>query len=177
MHFRTVRSATVGLGNVALGTALLVAACSSGQTTATSPPQQPPHTTVAVRSVDGTTTLVDTAGKVLYTNDQDRPGHPMCTTSGCTAIWAPLTVKGAQPTAASAVPGTVGSVALPDGERQATWNGRPLYTFSLDAPGQASGAGVRDSFGGTDFVWRAAVTKGHAPAQSSGSSDGSGYSY
>ncbi len=190
MHLRTIRPITVALGAVTLGIALLAAACSSGQPTATSAEQSPGGATVSVRTVDGAAVLVDSAGKALYTNDQDRPGRLMCTTSDCTAIWQPLLVQGARSKAGGTVPGTVASVARPEGSRQVTWNGMPLYTFSFDhGPGKVTGDGFRDTFDGTSFVWHAAVTEGQAPAQPGGSSGsggggsryggsgGSGYSY
>jgi predicted lipoprotein with Yx(FWY)xxD motif len=175
MHVNTIRPVTVALGVATLGTALLAAACSSGQPTAASAAQRSGSATVSVATVDGAAVLVGPDGKTLYTNDQDRPGRPVCTSSDCTAIWEPLTVANAQPTAGAAVIGNVASVALPDGTRQVTWKGMPLYTFSFDhGRGQVSGDGFHDSFGGTSFVWHAAVAQGHTPAKPSG---GSGYSY
>jgi hypothetical protein len=53
-----------------------------------------------------------------------------------------------------------------------TFDGKPLYTFVQDSPGQATGNGVMDSFGGTSFTWSAAMTGG-APASSGSSSSGS----
>jgi predicted lipoprotein with Yx(FWY)xxD motif len=175
MHHKTIRPITVGLGAATLGIGLLAAACSTGQPAATSAGQGSDGATVSVRTVGGAAVLVDSAGKALYTNNQDRPGRPICTGSDCHAIWEPLTVHGARPTTGAKVTGKVASVALRDGTRQVTWKGLPLYTFSLDhGPGDLAGNGVHDSFGGTRFVWHAAVSSGHAAAQSSG---GSGYAY
>jgi predicted lipoprotein with Yx(FWY)xxD motif len=57
-----------------------------------------------------------------------------------------------------------------------TYDGKPLYTFSLDGrAGQAKGNGFTDAFGGTQFKWHAAVVSGTASAPSS--SDGNGYGY
>ena len=74
---------------------------------------------------------------------------------------------------------------------QLTFNGKPLYTFVQDSPGQATGNGVTDSFGGTSFTWTAASTGGSAASSgssamptttsssssSSGGSSGGGYGY
>jgi predicted lipoprotein with Yx(FWY)xxD motif len=174
MNLKTIRPMTAALGVVTLGIAPFAAACSSGQTAAAGTAQRS-ATTVAMRTVDGSAVLVGPDGKTLYTNNQDRPGRPMCTSSDCTAIWAPLTIAGAQPTAGTTVTGKVASVTLPDGARQVTWKGMPLYTFSFDnSAGQDNGNGVHDSFGGTNFVWHAAMTPGQQPAQMS---NGSGFSY
>jgi len=175
MNLRTIRPMTAALGVVTLGIVPFAVACSSGQTAAAGTAQSSGNTTVAMRSLGGSAVLVGRDGKTLYTNNQDRPGRVMCTSSDCTAIWEPLTIAGMQPTAGATVTGKVASVTLPDGVRQVTWKGMPLYTFSFDnGPGQDSGNGVHDSFGGTSFVWHAAMTAGQQPAQSS---NGSGYSY
>jgi hypothetical protein len=56
------------------------------------------------------------------------------------------------------------------GTNQVTYNGKPLYTFVQDKPGQATGNGAMDSFGGTSFTWTAAMVGGAAAASSSASS-------
>ena len=58
--------------------------------------------------------------------------------------------------------------------------GKPLYSFVQDSPGQVTGNGVSDSFGGTNFTWTAA-TVGGAPSASGATtttsgSNGGGYS-
>jgi hypothetical protein len=65
---------------------------------------------------------------------------------------------------------------------QVTFGGKPLYTFVQDTPGQATGNGAMDSFGGTSFTWTAATTSAPASAgaTSTGSSSGGssgGYGY
>ena len=70
---------------------------------------------------------------------------------------------------------------------QVTFGGKPLYTFVQDSPGQATGNGATDSFGGTSFTWTAAMSGGAAASslerehhrllgRSSGGSSG-GYGY
>jgi Secreted repeat of unknown function len=55
-----------------------------------------------------------------------------------------------------------------------TFDGLPLYTFDEDTPGQATGNGFADSFGGTNFVWTAATASGKATPSSAGTADSSG---
>ena len=169
---------TAALGVVTLAVASLAAACSSGQSAAAGAGQASGSSggasggdTVSVRTIGGARVLVGPDGKTLYTNNQDRPGHPMCSSSDCHAIWTPLAVQGAQPSTGTTVTGTVGTVALPGGTRQVTYNGMPLYAFSFDrSAGTENGNSVHDSFGGTSFVWHAAMPQAQAPMQSSNGS-------
>ena len=94
--------------------------------------------------------LTDARGNTLYESEQES-GKVLCTSSGCTAVWRPLTVSGdAQPTASSGVTGDLSTMQRPDGTRQVTLDDKPLYTFSFDhGPGDTSGNGVQDSFGST----------------------------
>jgi predicted lipoprotein with Yx(FWY)xxD motif len=122
--------------------------------------------TVSTKSVGGVgTVLVDSQGMVLYSNDQDS-GSKIACTGECLSFWTPLSApSGGQPTSAdSAVQAKLG---VTDG--QVTFDGMPLYTFVQDKPGQATGDGFQDSFGGTTFTWTAAAT-GSAPASSSSGS-------
>lgn len=144
--------------------------------------------TVSVQSIGGKSVLVDAKGDALYTNDQDTSSMIACT-GQCTSFWPPLAAptKG-QPTSSDAsVQGKLGSVKGSDGSSQVTFNGKPLYTFVQDSPGQVTGDGFSDSFGGTNFHWTVASTGGSsgaaapAPAptttSSSSSSGGGGYGY
>jgi predicted lipoprotein with Yx(FWY)xxD motif len=97
-------------------------------------------------------------------------------TGSCTKIWVPLTVKGT-PTADSSLMGKIGTVVRPDGRKQVTFNGKPLYTFAEDtSPKSVSGNGAADQFGGRHFNWTVASVGKTAPS-SSGGSGGGGYNY
>jgi predicted lipoprotein with Yx(FWY)xxD motif len=120
--------------------------------------------TVATKSVSGVgNVLVDSSGKVLYTNDMDTASKVACTDQ-CLTEWVPLAAPaGGQPTSTdSAVQAKLGTVKRPDGSSQVSFGGLPLYTFVEDSPGQATGNGFRDSFGGTNFLWTAASVSGKA---------------
>ena len=114
--------------------------------------------------------LVDSTGAALYSSDQEKSGTVMCT-GDCTKIWLPLKAPGsAQPTAGDGVSGKLGTVKRPDGARQVTLDGRPLYRFAEDTEkGKATGDNASDSFGGQKFTW-------HAEGDSSGSSSAGGSS-
>jgi predicted lipoprotein with Yx(FWY)xxD motif len=167
-----------------------LAACGSSGSSSTSTSAPAAQTTggsdtVSTKSVSGVgTALVDSTGDVLYTNNQDTASKIACSAS-CMSIWPPLTApSGGQPTSSdSAVQAKLGVV-----NGQVTYGGMPLYTFVQDSPGQATGNGVTDSFGGTSFTWTAATMGGSAAsagaptsgATSTGSSGGGssgGYGY
>jgi predicted lipoprotein with Yx(FWY)xxD motif len=117
---------------------------------------------VSVQSIDGVgDVLVTQDGAALYTNDQDKDARIACT-GECTSIWAPLSVDpGTQPGSdESDIENRLQVVKRPDGTDQVTFDGKPLYTFADDSPGQATGDGVTDSFGGTTFTWTAATVGG-----------------
>lgn len=148
-------------------------------------------TTVSVQSIGGADVLVDANGNALYTNDQDSGSNVKCS-GECTSIWPPLAApSGSQPSSDdSTVDGELGTVDLPDGTTQVTFDGKPLYTFTQDSSGQVSGDGVTDSFGGVSFTWTVASPSGDTSESSgeagatapptttdSGSSSGGGYGY
>jgi predicted lipoprotein with Yx(FWY)xxD motif len=125
--------------------------------------------TVSTKAVSGVgTVLVDSKGDVLYTNNQDTSSKMACTAS-CQSIWPPLMASGGQPTSSDS--SIQAKLAVANG--QVTFDGKPLYTFTQDSPGQATGNGVMDSFDGTSFTWTAA-TSGGAPAGSTSTSTSSG---
>ena len=124
--------------------------------------------TTAKNATLGKTVLVDLRGRTLYDLSVERRGRFVCTGATCLAFWHPLVVP------ANATPTGLGGLAVvarPDGKRQVTYRGAPLYTFSGDhARGDAKGEGIKDV--GT---WHAAVVGGSsAPASGSG---GGGYHY
>jgi predicted lipoprotein with Yx(FWY)xxD motif len=126
--------------------------------------------TVSLAKVSGIgQVLVDSKGFALYSPKQDSAGMIRCTGS-CTQIWVPLTVKGS-PTGDSSVAGKLGTVMRPDGRKQVTFNGKPLYTFVEDSsPKTVNGDGASDQFGGVHFNWKVASVGKTTP--SSGGSGG-----
>ena len=88
--------------------------------------------------------LVDSMGRSLYIfmNDTQNGGTSACT-GACAANWPALTVT-ETPVAGDGVDATMlGTITLPDGSMQATYNGWPLYYFAKDInPGDTNGQGV-----------------------------------
>jgi predicted lipoprotein with Yx(FWY)xxD motif len=167
---------TLRTGAVAVGLALAVAACGSATDNDGGAAAGSDGPMVSTREVSGVGTALTAAdGKTLYFAEQEIDGTIKCK-DACLSFWTPLTVSGGtKPTAGTGVTGTLATVNRPDGSVQVTYDGKPLYTFTDDGgSGQAKGNGVKDTFNDTDFVWRAAVASGAAPA---GAPSTGGYGY
>lgn len=88
--------------------------------------------------------VVDSKGMSLYffTKDVKDSGTSACT-GACLAAWPVFTTTSDAP-AVEGVSGTVGTIATPDGKKQVTLNGMPLYYYAKDkAPGDVNGQGVQ----------------------------------
>jgi predicted lipoprotein with Yx(FWY)xxD motif len=167
------------------GGSVLLAACgSSGYGSGGSPGTNAPTpaaggstTLQANTKSDLGTVLADGNGRTVYASDQEVGGKIKCT-EGCLQFWAPVTVASGSVAAVTSFPGSMGTVTRPDnGAYQVTYNGRPLYTFTLDpAAGKTTGEGVTDSFGGTSFTWHAVTPKTAANPSKPGSTPTTGSS-
>jgi predicted lipoprotein with Yx(FWY)xxD motif len=160
---------------MALPAAAAIAACGSGGSSGTSSAasSNASSSTVSVRQLPAVgSVLVDQAGKALYSSDLEARGKVVCDTAACNAFWKPLTLSGGKPTASTGA-GKLGVITRPDGSRQVTDNGKPLYTFSEDSPGNATGNGFHDDFGGHHFTWNVVAAAGTtARGNASGSNGG-----
>lgn len=150
---------------------------SSTSTTASGSGMKTSAATVATKQVSGVgSVLVTSNGMALYTPVQEANGMIHCTGS-CTAIWVPLT-PGASKVTASGNAGTLAVLRRPDGTKQVTVDGKPVYTFAEDSPGQVNGNGASDSFNGQSFTWHAVLAGGKpASGSASTSTTGGGASY
>ena len=117
---------------VALAAALLAVAASAAGTLRISTAQ---NATLHKRI------LVTTSGRTLYSLSAETHGRFVCTGS-CLSTWPPLILKhGAKPVGVKGL----GSIKRPDGRRQATYKGKPLYRFSGDMKkGDVGGEGFKD---------------------------------
>ena len=117
-------------------------------------------TTLMATTIGGTQVLTNAGGFTLYWFGPDTSTTSKCTGS-CATYWPPVK---APATAGSGVTGTVGEITRPDGTKQATYDGHPLYTYAGDsAPGQNKGNGLNVSGG----VWYQVPVSGAAPAATS----------
>ena len=169
------------LGLLAACAALVLSACTNNSSAYSAPPSAPAPSTappltggtaisIGTKNVAPVgTVLVDQQGLTLYLLTKEEGGKIMCTGS-CASIWPPVVL----PSGASSATGIagvksslLGSVQLPDGSLEATYNGYPLHTYSGDSgPGQANGQAFQN-------VWFAVTSSGtSATSSSSGTSDG-----
>ncbi len=87
------------------------------------------------------TILVSVKGLTLYTYAHDSKNHSACT-GGCLSAWPALTVPSGETPVGSGVSG-IGEFTRPNGSRQVTFKGKPLYFFTSDTKaGQVTGNGV-----------------------------------
>jgi predicted lipoprotein with Yx(FWY)xxD motif len=95
--------------------------------------------------------LVDARYRTLYVYRGDFPGASHCT-GECALNWPPYIiqtdlVQQGSPTIEAGLTGLVGVTTRPDGTRQVTVNGWPLYYFADDLkPGDANGDGVNNNW-------------------------------
>ena len=144
---------------------LALAACGGGgYNSSDSPPAAQSGDDTATVSVeelgDSGRVLVNSAGKALYAADEEADSSVVCT-GACTSFWIPLTIDGGAPSGNS-LPSELGVVERGDGTRQVTFDGKRLYTFVEDEPGEATGDGFSDAFDGQQFTWHV-VSVGDAP--------------
>ncbi|MCX8455643.1 COG4315 family predicted lipoprotein [Paenarthrobacter ureafaciens] len=143
-----------GLGAVVLAVAL--GGCAGSPDTSTSPAPaasssvSAPSTAAAgvemkVASSSAGQIVVDGKGMSLYffTKDVKDSGKSACV-DACLAAWPVFTTTADAPKV-DGVTGIVGTIATPDGKKQVTLNGMPLYYYAQDkAPGDVAGQGVNN---------------------------------
>lgn len=155
------RQLSVGLAVLALAASLT--ACGGG--TGTSPSPTAPFTTPAespTATETGTATATETAtvdlktassskGEIVvdgkgmsvyyFTKDVKDSGKSNCT-GDCLVAWPPVLTTNETPKV-EGVTGKVGTIDTPDGKKQVTIEGMPVYLWEKDkAPGDITGQGV-----------------------------------
>ena len=144
------------LAALALASALVLAACGGSSsssttktTTATSSPR--PTSVVGTTKTSLGTFLVDAKGRALYLWDADHGTKSTCS-GACAQAWPPLTTAGTPKASGAAKASLLGTTTRPDGSREVTYAGHPLYYYEGDTmPGQTTGQGS-DGFGSPWWV-------------------------
>jgi predicted lipoprotein with Yx(FWY)xxD motif len=151
---------------------LIVAACGTTRQAAN---RHTPRRATTIGVADNSSLgriLVDSHGRTLYLFKADRTMRSTCV-GACAIAWPPLRVGGNPTADGGANTSLVGTTPRPDGVREATYNGHPLYLYQGDTqPGQVNGQGVT-AFGAQ---WLAvAPTGGAISSQTSGTALSGGY--
>jgi predicted lipoprotein with Yx(FWY)xxD motif len=97
--------------------------------------------------------LVDNSGRAVYTLE-DASGGNAKFTGNCTKDFTPIPGHSSAGASDTAVKSSMtGSTAGPNGSKQATYNGKPLYYYNGDrAKGDTKGRGVKDDCGTAHLV-------------------------
>jgi predicted lipoprotein with Yx(FWY)xxD motif len=82
------------------------------------------------------TVLFDANGQVVYVFENDRPGRSNCTRAECVEAWPPVLTRQKPSAGAGVNAGLLGTIRRADGMLQVTYNGRPLYFYEHEAPGE-----------------------------------------
>ncbi len=129
----------VMVGVQMIGSAFKVLDAQAGKS---SPTQVTNQVMVALGSQPATqSVLVDGNGMSLYVSLHDTPGKSNCDAQ-CQTIWRPLLATGRIVTGSGINPQNMGVILLPNGGRQVSYLGEPLYLFSQDEkPGDVNGQG------------------------------------
>jgi predicted lipoprotein with Yx(FWY)xxD motif len=115
----------------------------------------------AVQSGPLGTVVVDTQYRIVYRSDRDSPRPPTstCLDPTCTGTWEPLLTGGLSVVGRGVDQARIGTLDRPDGTRQATLDGWPLY-LRVDEPAGLATTGAN----GTDGVWFAISPTGDKAA-------------
>jgi predicted lipoprotein with Yx(FWY)xxD motif len=104
--------------------------------------------------------LFDANGQVIYVFEIDRRNRSNCTSEDCVEAWPPVLTR-QEPSAGAGVDARLlGTVRRDDGSLQVTYNGRPLYFYAHEAPGEIKCHNV-DLRGG---LWWVVTTHGEPVA-------------
>jgi predicted lipoprotein with Yx(FWY)xxD motif len=141
-----------GYGTPVGGSTTTSGSTTSGSTTSGSQampasPSAGPATALKTETTRAGRVLASSHGLTLYYFTADKPGSgkSACAAS-CATAWPPLAAPVKAP-ASVHLPGPLGVITRPNGVKQVTLNGYPLYFYVGDkAPGQAAGNGIGGSW-------------------------------
>ncbi len=80
--------------------------------------------------------LFDANGQVVYVFENDRANESNCTSAECVEAWPPVLTRQKPSAGAGVVARLLGTIRRADGGLQVTYDGRPLYFYEHEAPGE-----------------------------------------
>jgi predicted lipoprotein with Yx(FWY)xxD motif len=174
------RTCLASLRGAAVAGSLVLALAACGSTSTPTSAESSPSAPASSSQAAGTSTVklastslgsvvVDAKGMTLYMFTKDTQGSGKSACAGqCLAAWPPLFTD-ATPTG-EGVSGALATITTPDGKKQVTLNGWPLYYYAKDTkPGDTTGQNVQG-------VWYVLDGNG-TPVKAAASSSGTGGGY
>jgi predicted lipoprotein with Yx(FWY)xxD motif len=136
------RRAALSVAAAALALAAVGCASSSGGSAALAPVPAVTGDLVSAQPTSLGVILVDGTGRTVYNFANDKNNVSTCIDAACTANWPFVPAPAVLPASLPGVTSALGSTSRPDGTRQLTVAGHPVYTFASDSvPGQTNGQG------------------------------------
>ena len=80
--------------------------------------------------------LFDANGQVVYVFEIDGRNRSACTSTECVKAWPPVLTREPPSAGAGADKNLLGTIRRGDGALQVTYNGRPLYFYEHESPGE-----------------------------------------
>jgi predicted lipoprotein with Yx(FWY)xxD motif len=80
--------------------------------------------------------LFDANGQAIYVFEIDRPNRSSCTSEECVEAWPPVLTRETPTAGPGADAGLLGTIRRREGGLQVTYNGRPLYFYEHEGPGE-----------------------------------------
>jgi predicted lipoprotein with Yx(FWY)xxD motif len=151
------RSPAIAFAAVLIAAFTLGACGSSSKSSSSGYAETSAHTTSSPANAAGATTVnitvVNAGGSLgnilaagpekhaVYLFEADHGSTSACS-GACAQSWPPVTTTGAPSAGAGANAALLGTITRPDGTKQVTYNGHPLYFFAGDSSsGEAKGQG------------------------------------
>lgn len=167
----------LALGATAVSIAALIAGCGSSSSSSTKSAAAQPTSTAtqatptATAPASGSSAAAGTAGVTIATKnaklgtilaagpkhmtvylfEADKGAASSCS-GACAQIWPPVTTSSEPKVGGAAMAADLSTITRPDGTKQVTYKGHPLYFFARDGDkGDAYGQGIK-SFGSDWYV-------------------------
>lgn len=80
--------------------------------------------------------LFDSNGQVVYVFEIDGRNRSACTSAECVKAWPPVLTREPPSAGAGADKNLLATIRRSDGRLQVTYNGRPLYFYEHESPGE-----------------------------------------
>jgi predicted lipoprotein with Yx(FWY)xxD motif len=99
------------------------------------PRKRPPGTRIVLGESEFGEMLFDSDRQAIYVYEQDREDETRCF-GECARAWPPVHARGEPQAGREVDADLLGTIRRPNGRRQVTYAGRPLYYYVDEAPGE-----------------------------------------